>query len=66
MIKSKQRFADHIEQGFRQAANRLLDLTLNQMDYPNFDPARAEQLTRELLATGRIAVVTEGTKGLCV
>ena len=66
MKKAKQRFYEQLNEKLQQVNNRLLELTLDGIDYPDFNPARAEQLTQELLSQGRLAVVTEGMKGLCV
>lgn len=55
-----------LQEQFQQTCNKLLALKLDRMDYPDFNPDRAEQLTQELLASGRLAVAPEGMKGLCV
>lgn len=54
------------QEKFQSCCNKLLKLRIDRMDYPDFDPTRAEQLTNELLAQGRLAIADETTKGLCV
>jgi hypothetical protein len=66
MKHAKQRFIEYTQQRLQQTCNKLCAIAIDKMDYPDFDPDRAEQLTRELLACGRLSIAPEGMKGLCV
>jgi hypothetical protein len=66
MNTAQERFAKCHQQRIQETCNQLLDITLDRLNYPKFDPDRADQLTRELLQTGRLAIAPEGMKGLCV
>jgi hypothetical protein len=68
MKKAKERFKQYYASQFRQASNKLLDLTLARLDYPDFDPDRAELITRRMIAAGRLAFDTPDrpARGICV
>ena len=68
MKKARERFKQYCEAKFQQVCNQLLDIAITKQDYPDFDPDRAEELTRWMIASGRLAFDTPDhpAKGLCV
>lgn len=66
MKNAKQRFREYNAQQFASASKQLLAITLDRMDYPDYDPERAEVITLQMIASGQLAVAPEGMKGLCV
>ena len=68
MNKFRRNFLESLERQIRKVSDQLTVIALDRMDYPDFDPDRAEQLTLQMIANGRLAVALPGhhVKNLCV